>query len=886
MSRTATKSGLAISALNERFAPGTLVASRYRIIARLGKGGMGEVFRADDLVLSQQVAIKFVPDRLASNQAARENFLNEVRVARRVTHANVCRVYDIGEHEGQYFITMEFVDGEDLSNLIKRFGRLSGDRSLKLAKEICAALASAHEQHVLHRDLKPANILIDGRGRAKIADFGLAALAEDLRGDKRRAGTPAYMAPEVLRGLPASPAADIYSLGLLLYELFTATPVFRPQNLTELMGMHDKPVTPPSDVTPDIDPRVERVILACLAREPEDRPSSPLAVLASLPGGDPLAAALEAGLTPSPAVVAAAGAKGLCRPFWIASALGGIVGMVLLLFLVLGPATTLLPRVPLAKTPEVLEDRARDVLEGLGIRADLPHRASALDYYEELVAEMQRRDRTSTRWSTLDRARPSPIDFWYRQSSQPLVTAGPSQRVTMQDPPFSQPGMVSVRLDSAGRLRELLVYTEPEQLDGTPGAGAFRTRVSLEPARTDDPPPDFAPVFTPVFAAAGLDITKFEPIDPLRIPPIYGDRRFAWRGVYPETPDEPIRVEAATLNRQVVAFRIVETNWTAASMFIDTTLSPLTRVSKALANALASAAFLGGLVLAWRNLAAKRSDRAGAFRVALLGLVATALAYLLSADWPASADAIFSMLARCARDSFVAAGLFWMFYIAIEPYVRRTWPETLISWTRLLSGGFRDALVCQHIVMGVLAGCVGTAIFLLDRLTPGLVGKPPPAPWMSPEHGLAAIDGLRHSLGVLADSVVFASRWSITFLVALVLLKLATRNKTAAVIVYTVIQGSIWALDTVDSPLSWLSFFALASLCSFVLVRFGLLALATAAVAFVMLVRFPMAIDTYTWYWPAGVLSILTIAALATFGALGSVGLLGRLPKLAANPGV
>ncbi len=164
---------------NERFAPGTVVAGRYRIVARLGKGGMGEVFRADDLTLHQQVAIKFLPENRSADRTAMQHLVNEVRIARKVTHPNVCRVYDIAEDSGRAFITMEYVDGEDLVTLLRRIGRLPEDKAIELTRQIAAGLAAAHDQGVLHRDLKPANIMIDGQGRAKITD-GLHRLTRGL----------------------------------------------------------------------------------------------------------------------------------------------------------------------------------------------------------------------------------------------------------------------------------------------------------------------------------------------------------------------------------------------------------------------------------------------------------------------------------------------------------------------------------------------------------------------------------------------------------------------------------------------------------------------------------------------------------------------------------
>src|SRR5690349_5300968 len=161
----------------ERFAPGTILAQRYRIAGRIGRGGMGEVYRAYDLILEQDEALKFLPAGFASNASALDRFRNEVRLARQVSHPNVCRVYDIGEIEDAPFLTMEYVDGEDLASLLRRIGRLPPDKALDIARRLCAGLAAAHEKGVLHRDLKPANIMIDARGEVLITDFGLAAIA-------------------------------------------------------------------------------------------------------------------------------------------------------------------------------------------------------------------------------------------------------------------------------------------------------------------------------------------------------------------------------------------------------------------------------------------------------------------------------------------------------------------------------------------------------------------------------------------------------------------------------------------------------------------------------------------------------------------------------------
>lgn len=161
---------------------------------------MGEVYRADDLTLDQPIAIKFLPPAYSQNEDLLERFRNEVKIARKVSHPNVCRVYDVGETDGLTFLTMEYVDGEDLSILLRRIGRLPEDKALEIARQVCAGLAAAHAKGVLHRDLKPANVMLDGRGQAVIMDFGLAAIVEQVKDAEIRSGTPAYMAPEQLEG--------------------------------------------------------------------------------------------------------------------------------------------------------------------------------------------------------------------------------------------------------------------------------------------------------------------------------------------------------------------------------------------------------------------------------------------------------------------------------------------------------------------------------------------------------------------------------------------------------------------------------------------------------------------------------------------------------------
>ncbi len=349
-----------------RFLPGTVVADRYRVVGLLGRGGMGEVYRADDLKLGQPVALKFLPAGLERDQARLNRFLGEVRMSLRVTHPNVCRVYDIGDVDGEHFISMEYVDGEDLASLVRRIGRLPQDKAVEMARQLCAGLHAAHEEGILHRDLKPANVMLDGRGRIKITDFGLAGLQESFKGADIGVGTPAYMAPEQISSREVTARSDIYALGLVLYELFTGKRAFSGRTPAELARAHrDTPPTSPSSIITDLDATVESVILRCLEKDPLKRPPSALAVSAALPGGDPLAAALAAGETPSPEMVAEAGQNEGLNPMVAGACLTAFaIGLVLYLFTASRTQVTALT--PLPNSPEVLVNEARELLARIG----------------------------------------------------------------------------------------------------------------------------------------------------------------------------------------------------------------------------------------------------------------------------------------------------------------------------------------------------------------------------------------------------------------------------------------------------------------------------------------------------------------------------------------
>ncbi|MBK9305465.1 MAG: serine/threonine protein kinase [bacterium] len=445
-------------------------------------------------------------------------------------------MFDIGEVDGQHFLSMEYIDGEDLSSLIRRIGRLPQDKALDAARQLCAGLAAAHDAGVLHRDLKPANVMIDGRGRARLTDFGLAGLADELRGADAASGTPAYMAPE-LAGRDATVRSDIYALGLLLHEMFTGRRVWDAATLPELRRQRERGAgVSPSSLVPELDPRVERVIARCLKEEPAERPASALQVASALPGGNPLEEALAAGETPSPAMVAAAPTAGALS---LRRATASLLAIVLLLVgLSFADAVNLHHRVPQDRSPEVLADRAAELLAGLGLGNEGAHRAWGVALDESYFNADDDPLPPAGRWRRLPTGQPLSYYFWYRQSPVPLAPGRGSNAVTATNPPQLTEGMARVVTDLRGRL---VAYEAVPPARRQPAAAAdTAARASAEAL---------------LWEAAGLEPAKFTPAPALWTPPAGADEQRAWVGAFADHPDLPLRVETASSGGRVVHFR-------------------------------------------------------------------------------------------------------------------------------------------------------------------------------------------------------------------------------------------------------------------------------------------------------------------------------------------
>lgn len=906
----------------KRFAAGQILNRRYLVIAQIGEGAMGEVYRAEDRRLGGNVALKFLTAHAAADADSLRRLLAEASLARIVTHPNVCRIFDVGDVDGSAFISMEFVDGETISSLLRRIGRLPADKALSVAHQLCAGLAGAHEKKVLHRDLKPANIMLDGNGEVRIADFGLSAHMEDYGKDRGRAGTPAYMAPEVLRGQRATVQSDLFSLGLILYEVFTGKPVYRPTTISQLEALHDLPLPSPVTIVPDLHPDVARAIMACLERAPSLRPNSARELAGMLPGGDALAAAIDAGQVPSVRQIAAAGGEGILRPAQLVL-LSLAMAVSLAGAIIIGQFVSLIRMVPMRKSAQVLAANAEEAVERLGYSSETAYKASGFDFYDEYVAMIKAKDDSSHRWDRLSLPRPSPIDFWYRQSPRPLVTDGQYQRVSLYDPPFTTGGMINIRLDTRGRLREFLYFTpaegpvqvldgpsqklqvvarvgagdasgEKQEMEGagTPQAGAMLlneregTRLGVaelgvvgasvgEPAevKQEKRGPQTRPVdWQPVFALAGLSLEGFTPAEHIRVPPVFGDERMTWEGVYPDVPSEAVRIEAASLNGRPVAFRIVEKDWVAASVSQPDSATSWLKAGRGgtlLAEAIAAIAIV---LLAVKNLRERIGDRRASLRLAVFMGVATALMVLLKADHIGHLHGEIDFLIRAITLSVPTVVWFWLAYIAIEPYARRVWPETLISWSRISGGDVLSPLVGNHVAWGCVGGTVCASLAYLHRLSPAWIGYPPAFPWFDPEQGLEPLQGASNAVGTFAGLLPFSAKYALTFLVMLLLLRMVLKRKWLAAAAYVAIQSILWLLLRGDSPLSLIFTTAVASICALLLIRVGILGLMVGVVVFHVIVIFAPAVK-FGSFWMAtastalaGVVFVFSLALLAAYG--------------------
>jgi tRNA A-37 threonylcarbamoyl transferase component Bud32 len=829
------------------FTPGTILADRYRIIGLLGRGGMGEVYRADDLKLGQPVALKFLPPALADDSVRRERFFAEVRITRQLSHPNICRVYDIGEVDGRHFLSMEYIDGEDLASLMKRIGHLSNEKALDIARQLVAGLTVAHERGVLHRDLKPANIMLDGHGRVRITDFGLAIAVGDESQVEEIAGTPAYMAPEQLAGKGATVRSDIYSLGLILYEIYTGRKAFTAKTLAELREQKETQ-TPraPSEIREGIDPVVERVIQRCMEKDPNARPASVAQLAQALPGGDPLAAAIAAGETPSPEMVAASGSKEGLRPLvaWSCLALF-IVGICVVALMKRQYA--LYELVPIKYKPDVLEAKARDILKDLGYSDEPADSAFGFEPNIAYFEYVEKNNQSSDRFDTLPTYA---IQFWYRQAPFSLVHQAPismteQRSLTLTDPPLMKRGEAAVILDASGNLTDLRIIPseQAEYLDT-----------------------EAVPNWSVLFEASGLEEINDQEPDQTYL--AYDDMRAAWTAGLTDHLNKPIQIEAAAWQGKPVS-------WHVTKPYAENNTEPIPIIRVIIMITVLIAILLGGSIFALRNLRRGRGDRRGAARLAWFYFGLGLFAWVFIEHHVAALNEL-ALSSRTIGSFLIASGVLWLMYMAIEPFVRRRWPVVLVGWNRLLRGDLRDPLVGRDLLLGAVLGTFGTLMYYLCYPLAALFNASQIRPSIGSQIGeyLGTLN-LFTGTNVFIGSILFYLMISISVALSIgflmFLVRVLLRRTWITIITLMVLLTVFFSSD--ESSLIFLIPAALTSgALIFIYFRFGLLSLVVSFFFGNSLAAFPITTQFSAWHSGIGITGLALLLAFTLYAFYYSLG--------------
>lgn len=820
---------------------------------------MGEVYRADDLKLGHPVALKFLPHAFAEDPSRLKMFHAEVRNSRQVSHPNVCRVYDIGQFQDLTFLTMEYIDGEDLASLLRRIGRLPPDKALEISHQLCAGLAAAHDAGLLHRDLKPANVMLDGRGRARITDFGLAVAADDIGGRQQFAGTPLYMAPEQRSGAPASVKTDIYSLGLVLFEMFTGKRAFEDNNLSAWTRSESRAESEPQSRTSDqrgrtssssssgitsVDPVIRKAILRCLELDPARRPNSALGVSRALPGGDPLAATMAAGETPAPEMVAAAG-EDIAISVRSATILVVAILVILILGVPLSRRGTVVGLAPAVKPRDLLEDRAQQIAKQAGYTIPV---ADSYAFFSIPFSYMQWREQIEPNgwYRKLNFAVPDVYRFVYRTSPEWLFAFNSFSNPSLDDPAMTVPGMTTTVVDGGGRLME------------------FR---AVPPASDKDLAPGGAPDWASVFTAGGWKISDFKASEPHTLPNVAFDARAAWDG----TPDgTPLHIEAASLGSKPVSFS-VSGPWVGVQ-----TSSGSSAVSQILFDVLIFIVLpVFGGIRARRNLRLGRGDPVGAMRLSIVVLVVIAANTLLEQHWVAHPSILNAVIANAGLALLFGFAV-WVAYVAVEPVLRRHAPHLLISWARVLSGRFTDGLVGRDMLIGCFAALLISTLHNLMTALPWWF----PVARIRPYPASSVLSDTPHFVGSLLNQIWVAILVPLSIAFSYALLRLRIRKPWIA---SAVVFAIVWPLSfNSEGAFLQLTLGAIGSLLFvFVFVRFGLVALTTQIFVENLLFFYPPVLRADAWYFAKSLIVLLLVAAIVLYSFRCALG--GR-PLFAGSP--
>jgi serine/threonine-protein kinase len=641
------------------------------------------------------------------------------------------------------------------------------------------------------------------------------------------------MAPEQFAGGELSVQTDLYALGLILHELFTGKRVFEGHDVRELWEQRSSTSASPATQS-GLDPIVARAIQHCLHPDPSKRPRSAAALADALPGGDPLAIALAAGETPSPEIVAGAGGTGALRP-WVAASLLGVVllGLGLTWYTegVIQPVTS---RIPLPKTPAELQIAAQEALTVAGYTQRGAGKARGFAFDTDFFRRAEQADASLKRWDGLATVNPTPLWFWYREAATPMSPMKDFGEITISDPPLLVAGMTRVRLDPSGRLQELMAI--PPDDPAAEGRWA-------------------EPDWTPLFTAAGLVSSEWTSAEPKWPPPSASDARRAWtRGT--------VRIEAASFRGRPAWFRVVP-EWRRPSLIAQPQQQAIIPILVAV---IGMAILAAAVFLARRNIRQGRGDLRGATRLAvaylILGVV-TEWARLQNP--PGNWLAVFGQNVALQVSS---ALLLWAGYLAIEPYVRRWWPTTLVAWSRVLDGRFRDPMVGRDVLLGA---ALAVAFTFAPKFSVLMGMRPPDAGELNVFVSPMSWTSDRAYLAALLERLSGAFFSPVSLVLVLLVLRVIVRRTWLTYLVYAGMALTAGTLVGVSTRTDVGIFLALNTLMLVILTKLGFLAL-TVAMFYSLTVSLILTADRQSWFFHHSIITMAVFGGIAIYAAWVSIG--------------
>ncbi len=791
-----------------RFVPGQVFAGRYDIEEMLGRGGMGEVWRAHDRLLGERIALKFVR---GGSAASVERALEEARLARRVTHPAICRLHDVGREGSEIYLSMEWVDGEDLRTRLDRERSLPVAEAVRIFEQVAGGVAAAHARGILHRDLKPANLLADRSGHVRLTDFGIASRLGDEGADV--IGTPAYMAPELFAGAAPSVRSDIWALAVVLFESIAGEHPFSDRRHTRIGD-----AVPPhlSAFVSGVDPQLDEALATAMAADPAARFGSILEFAASIPGSDALAVAEDAGVLPSPEVVAASTHPSRPSKWWgwgVASI--GLAALVL--FIALSGRADHLTSTSTPLPPGELAIRAASGLAAAG--------------WSDLAADEA--------WGFSDEVPHSiatgNVFFWYRRAARPMsyLEVDSHGRILPEQPPTLEPGEAMIWLSSAGRLEAIEGVVDPHAPVSEIDWAELASAAGLAPSLTSGLAPALSGTFEFPVTTTGNPAPLAIWVEATR------GRVKSWSRIRPGARPEP---------REPGRRSPYEVDWSLLFQWL-----------------LRSGISFLALPLALTNLIRRRTDPAGALRLAGALLGCMFLGLLLCAHHQPDLFSELRLLRLLAGEALVDVFSVWAMYLAAEPFARRYWPRLLVASSRLLAGKARDPLVGRSLAAGAAAGVVWAIFRKLERLAPewaGLGSGETTSGYFQFDTALS----IRRSLTVLLERSPGSVFRALLVLLVVVGLRLLLRHRWAAALAAITFLTYVEVVGRSHPAFSWVILGAGVAGSVVLLVRLGLVAYAVAHFVRATLGDFPVAFDLGAWWARASLVPIVVIFGLMAMG--------------------